>query len=111
MELTYLADELRGRINGHLGRETVKALRFVQNSVESHADSLPPDSLPIGPAPAPPPGAVAQATQAVADLPDGPLKDALAALGALVLADAPADKTGRRASRLRHPKSGRTTTY
>jgi hypothetical protein len=110
MELTYLADELRGRINGYLGRETVKALRFVQTPAESRADSRagPP---PSGPVPAPPPSAVAQAARAVADLSDGPLKDALAALGGLVLADAPADKTGRRDSRLRHPNSGRTTTY
>jgi hypothetical protein len=41
---------------------------------------------------APPPQDVARAAAAVADMPDGPLKDALASLGALVLASRPAQK-------------------
>jgi hypothetical protein len=76
MELAHLADELRGRINGHLGRQTVTRLRFVQTIP-------PPLAAPV--AAKPPARAAARAAAVVADLPDGPLKDALAGLGALVL--------------------------
>ncbi len=78
LELAHLTDELRGRVNGHLGRETVKALRFVQTL---------PAAPPAPTAKAPTRAATERAAAAVAGLPDGTLKDALASLGALVLAD------------------------
>jgi hypothetical protein len=77
MELTHLADELRGRINAHLGQQTVTRLRFVQTI-------LPPLATPL--VAAPPPLATARAASAVAGVADGPLKDALLGLGARVLA-------------------------
>jgi hypothetical protein len=83
MELAHLSDQLSARINGHVGRQTVTRLRFVQTIPPAVATPL---------APAPPPQDVARAAAAVADLPDGPLKDALASLGALVLAGRPAQK-------------------
>ncbi|MBS0562581.1 MAG: DUF721 domain-containing protein [Proteobacteria bacterium] len=85
LELAHLADELRGRINGHLGREAVAALRFVQTM-----PAAPPAAAPA-PAPPPDPAARARAERALADLPPGPLRDALAGLGALVLAGAPSE--------------------
>ncbi len=84
MELAHLSDELRGRINAHLGRQTVLRLRFVQTL---------PTPLAAAPTAAPPPRAAARAAKAVADLPDGPLKEALAALGALVLGARPDQKS------------------
>jgi hypothetical protein len=87
MELAHLADELRGRINAHLGSQTVLRLRFVQ--------TIPPRPEPPA-APAPPPRAVARAAAAVAGLQPGPLRDALASLGALVLAAAPDQKPAAR---------------
>ncbi len=84
MELAHLTDQLSARINGHVGRQTVTRLRFVQ--------TIPPAlATPRAPAP-PPPQDVARAAAAVADMPDGPLKYALASLGALVLAGRPAQK-------------------
>jgi hypothetical protein len=83
MELAHLSDQLSARINGHVGRPTVTRLRFVQTLPPALAQPL---------IPAPPPQDVARAAAAVADLPDGPLKDALASLGALVLAGSPAQK-------------------
>jgi len=83
MELAHLADQLSARINAHLGRQAVTRLRFVQTL---------PTPLAQPAAPAPPPRDAARAAQAVAALPDGPLKDALAGLGALVLAGRPAQK-------------------
>lgn len=75
-ELQHLTTELIARINAHLGTPTVRALRFVQTA----------------PPPAPPPSApriTAAATEAaevaVAALPSGELRDALAALGRAVL--------------------------
>ena len=88
LELAHLADELRGRINGHLGREAVRRLRFVQTS------PLPPSGHPAAapyPAAPPDPAACARAESVLGDLPPGPVRDALAALGALVLGDAPPD--------------------
>ncbi|MBV9735091.1 MAG: DUF721 domain-containing protein [Acidisphaera sp.] len=75
LELQHLADALLGRINTHLGRDVVQRLRFVQDS----AHRL------IPPVPAPPPRAVAAAEAAVAGLPPGELREALAALGRAVL--------------------------
>jgi hypothetical protein len=87
MELAHLADELRARINAHLGQPTVLRLRFVQTV-------SPPLASPL--AVPPPPLATARAAAAVADLPDGPLKDALAGLGAFVLAGRAARKPSTR---------------
>ena len=72
MELQHLAPELLARINGWLGKPTVTELRFVQDHM--------PESRPASPR-APSPQAVAAVDKAVAGLPDGPLKDALSALG------------------------------
>jgi hypothetical protein len=77
MELQHLADEVRARINTHLGRDTVKALRFVQTR-ESIA---PLSALP----PAPDPAGLAEADAALeaslSDLPAGELRSALASFG------------------------------
>jgi hypothetical protein len=82
MELQHLATELIGRINTHLGGEPVKRLRFVQ----TFQPAQPP------PAPPPPPAPLRrEAEAAVAHLPAGPLRDALAALGGAVLAAAVRD--------------------
>jgi hypothetical protein len=95
MELAHLADELRARINAHLGRQTVTRLRFVQ--------TLPPP-LAAQSAVLPPPRAADRAAKAVAGLPDGPLKDALAGLGALVLGARPDQKSADRTPSTRPPE-------
>ena len=75
LELQHLAPALIERINAQLGRTVVERLRFVQ------------DPRPPPPAPRPvPPAANAAAERAVARLPEGPLRDALLALGRAVLA-------------------------
>jgi hypothetical protein len=75
VELQHLSDQLIGRINGHLGQVAVTRLRFMQ------------EMKPATPAPPPPrPRAIAAAKAAVATLPAGELRDALAALGRAVLA-------------------------
>jgi hypothetical protein len=76
LELQHMTGELITRINVRLGSGTVRALRFEQALTEA-----PPASLP-GPSPA----AVEAAEAAVAGLPDGPLRAALASLGRVVLA-------------------------
>lgn len=84
LELQHLAPELLARINVQLGGEPVQRLRFVQEAVAVHP-----------PAPAAPtrPAAVPRAVQtAVADLPEGPLRDALAALGCAVWSRVPGAK-------------------
>jgi hypothetical protein len=102
MELTHLADELRARINTHLGSATVTRLRFVQTVQPLTA---------APPAVAAPPPATARAARAVSALPDGPVKDALAGLGALVLAGTEAEIPPAPAPRHERCKGGRTTTY
>ncbi len=77
MELQHLSDVLIGRINGHLGRITVRRLRFVQGAA--------PPVIP--PPPRPRPQAVQAAGRAVASLSAGELRDALEALGRAVLTD------------------------
>jgi len=72
MELQHLAPELVARINAYLGQATVTALGFVQDHL--------PESLPASPPP-PSSAAHAAAARAVKNLPEGPLKEALAALG------------------------------
>jgi hypothetical protein len=78
MELQHLSTELMARINGNLGRVAVTRLRFIQDV---------PPALPLAPPPRPP--AREAARRAVADLPEGPLRDALEALGRVVLTQRP----------------------
>lgn len=75
LELQHCAGPLIERINTHLGRPLVQRLRFVQQAASA-------------PAPAPP-RRLRPAPVLIEGLPDGPLRDALAALGAAV-ADDPA---------------------
>jgi hypothetical protein len=78
LELQHLSGQLIERINTHLGKATVTRLRFVQ------------DALPTPPPPPrAKPQAVAEARAAVASLPEGPLRDALEALGRMVLTRRP----------------------
>ncbi len=70
MELTHLAPQLMARINGHLGRAAVERLRFVQMAPGTAAAAPPPRP---GPAPALPP----RVAGALADLPEGALREAL----------------------------------
>jgi len=77
--LQHLSEQLIGRINGHLGRVAVTRLRFMQ---ELRPSAIAPPSPPR-------PRAVAAAKAAVAALPAGELRDALEALGRVVLARPP----------------------
>jgi hypothetical protein len=73
MELQYMTTELTARINAHLGSQVVNSLRFVQTT------TLAP---PVTPPPVPPdPAALALIDAAVAAMPQGELRTALAALG------------------------------
>ncbi len=78
MELQHRSTELIGRINQYLGSPAVRRLRFVQTLAT----------------PGPPlarlrPSVAAEiaASKAVAHLPEGPLRSALAALGQAVLTE------------------------
>jgi hypothetical protein len=73
MELQHLAPTLIARINAHMGQTVVTRLRFVQDHVAKPAPPSP--RLP----------ATEAARNAVADLPAGPLRDALESLGRMVL--------------------------
>jgi hypothetical protein len=77
MELQYLGAELMNRINAHLGSSVVSQLKFIQVSLD-----FPAPRKPVAIAPA----IVAAAEAAVADVPEGDLRSALAALGRAVLA-------------------------
>jgi hypothetical protein len=78
MELQHLAPQLMARINTHLGAESVQRLRFVQGAASSR---------PVAQPPAPQrPESTAAAENAVRSVAEGPLRDALAALGRAVLA-------------------------
>ncbi len=81
MELQHYAGELIERINVHLGSPTVKALRFVQTAVPAPRPAAPPAPVSVAVA--------AAAESAVAALPEGELRAALAALGRAVLASDP----------------------
>lgn len=81
MELQHYATELIARINAHLGSTTVRTLRFVQTTLAAPPSAPRPKPLP--------PGVAAAAEIAVAALPDGALREALAALGRAVLAADP----------------------
>jgi hypothetical protein len=75
MDLHYMAVEVINRINTHLGGQPVHTLKFTQAGMPRKP---PPDR-------ASPPEATAEAEAAVAALPDGDLKTALAALGRVVI--------------------------
>jgi hypothetical protein len=75
MDLHYMAIEVINRINTHLGGQPVHTLKFTQAGMPRK----PPPTRPS------PPEAVHEAQEAVAGLPDGELKDALAALGRVVI--------------------------
>lgn len=70
MELTHLAPQLIGRINGHLGQTVVERLRFVQQAASSSA--APPAPRRAEPAALPP-----RVTEAMAAIPEGELREAL----------------------------------
>jgi hypothetical protein len=75
MDLHYMGVEVINRINTHLGGQPVHSLKFTQAG------------MPRKPVPSrsPPPEAIREAEAAVADLPEGELKSALAALGRVVI--------------------------
>jgi hypothetical protein len=86
IELQHLTAEVTARINSHFGRPLVGRLRFAQE----------PASRPAArPSVDPPPQASPLAEHAIADLPEGPLRNALAALGGVVL-QAPSTAPDRR---------------
>ena len=72
LELQHLGPALIGRINAHLGTETVHRLGFVQVAPPAPPAAAPPRR--------PDPAAAARAEEALADLPEGALRAALAAL-------------------------------
>jgi hypothetical protein len=79
MELQHLSTELIGRINQYLGGQSVHRLRFVQIMAARTAPRV--GSRPTE-------AQAAAAEEAVADLPEGPLRTALAGLGRAVLTEA-----------------------
>ncbi|MSP04351.1 MAG: DUF721 domain-containing protein [Acetobacteraceae bacterium] len=78
MELQHLAPQLMARINAHIGQALVTELRFIQDFLPTDATLESSSALSC-------PAVSSQASAAVekklAKLPDGPLRDALAALG------------------------------
>ena len=77
MELEHLSTALMARINQSLGGQTVRRLRFVQTmNFRTSPQPIPRRS----------PSVEIAASQAVASLPEGPLRDALFGLGRAVLA-------------------------
>jgi hypothetical protein len=80
LELQHMTGEVMTRINTHLGVPTVKVMRFEQIAPEAQAAA---SAQPARPE-------VAKAVEAaVAGLPEGELRAALASLGRAVLADRP----------------------
>jgi hypothetical protein len=75
MDLHYMGLEVINRINTHLGGQPVHTLKFTQAGMPRKPPPSPPK----------PPEAILEAQAAVAGLPDGDLKDALAALGRVVI--------------------------
>jgi len=75
MDLHYMGVEVINRINTHLGGQPVHSLKFTQAGMPRKPPA----------ARTSPPEAIVEARNAVADLPDGDLKDALAALGRVVI--------------------------
>jgi len=70
LELQHMSGELMARINAHLGRVVVERLRFVQDA---------PTAVPDAPTPELPHSPIA-----LPGVPDGPVRDALEALGQAV---------------------------
>lgn len=75
MDLHYMGVEVINRINTHLGGLPVHTLKFTQAGMPRRTPTIIPK----------PPEAILEADAAVADLPDGDLKSALAALGRVVI--------------------------
>jgi len=75
MDLHYMGVEVINRINTHLGGAPVHSLKFTQTG-------MPRKPPPVRPSP---PEAILEAEAAVAELPNSELKDALAALGRVVI--------------------------
>ena len=75
MDLHYMGIEVINRINTHLGGQPVHSLKFTQAGMPRKPASVRPS----------PPEAILEADAAVAELPDGDLKSALAALGRVVI--------------------------
>ena len=75
MDLHYMGIEVINRINTHLGGQPVHSLKFTQAGMPRR----PPQAR------VSPPEAIVEAEAAVADLPEGELKSALAALGRVVI--------------------------
>lgn len=71
LELQHVSDQVKARVNGHLGRIVVERLRFVQD-------------VPSAPVPPPAPKRRRVKQAQIAGLPPGPLHDALLALGRAV---------------------------
>ncbi len=78
MELQHLSTELLSRINQYLGSQSVRHLRFVQTLIAQ---------TPSRPKPRPSEAVQTAASDAVAHLPEGPLREALAVLGRAVLTE------------------------
>lgn len=78
MELQHLSTELLARINQYFGTRTVQTLRFVQTQIVRKYPKPPPR---------PSRAAETAAVQAVAHMPEGPLREALATLGRAVLTE------------------------
>ncbi len=76
MELQHLSNEVLGRINQYLGSQAVRRLRFVQITFVR---------APVQPRPRRSEAAATAASEAVAQVAEGPLRAALAALGRAVL--------------------------
>lgn len=83
LELQHLAPQLIERINAHVGAGFIARLRIVQ-AARGHAETQAAAALP--PRRAPAPEAAARVDRALAELPDGPLRDALARLGRAIAA-------------------------
>lgn len=79
MELQHLSAELIQRINLHLGGTVVTRVRFIQDYAPSPPTAAP--AMRQGPSPE----SLAQSGAAVAHLPPGALRDALARFGAALL--------------------------
>jgi hypothetical protein len=75
MDLHYMGLEVINRINTHLGGSPVHSLKFTQAGMPRKPPAAPPS----------PPEAVLEAEAAVADLPEGDLRSALASLGRVVI--------------------------
>lgn len=77
MELQHLAPQLIARINAHVGQALVTELRFTQDLMPAAVTAVPPPRQASA-------QAVAAVAKKVSTLPDGPLRDALEALGRTV---------------------------